>query len=506
MKRSRVMSWLKSRATAFHQLFGDVIISYRIMGRYRLISLLLVILVSVHFAHASDWLSQVNDLMAQGEFAKAEKLMNKLPKKTRVSEAVRIDSLLTIMNRIRKDFNMTPEQGVALIKEKVPEVTDAQISNWKAARKLEVMNIDGREWWFRKSVRNLWLLGDEFAQANEQDRQKTYQTRRRYYLQAMRSTPDRMGVRNWQRANITFSLDVDADAVPAGETLRVWMPFPYENIRQRNINYVEGNHPVTMSTGSKHHTVYMEAVAEAGKPTHFEYTFTYEVGERHIAQQDLLAMVEPYHTDSELYQIYTASEAPHMIITDEMRELAHQIVGEETNPVLQAYKVYQWISRTFPWAGAREYSTLTNIPQYVLDNHHGDCGQVTLLYITLVRALGIPARWESGWMLHPDEINWHDWGETFFQGVGWVSTDQSFGRSAIDTPMDAYYASGIDIYRMATNEGIGDQLYPKKQYIRSETVDFQPGEVEWRGGNLYYDKWHSHLEVNGITPLSVLIQ
>lgn len=465
-----------------------------------------LVLIAIVAVAQTDWLGQVNGLMADGEFAKAEQVMKKLPKKVRQAEAVRIDSLQTIMGRIRKDFNMTPAQGVALIREKMPEATDAQIDNWKATRKLEVMNIDGQEWWFRKSVRNLWLLGDEFAQVNEEERQESYQTRRRYFLQAMRSTPDRWGVRNWQRANITFTLDVDADAVPAGETLRVWMPFPYENIRQRNINYVEGNHPATLSTNSKHHTVYMEAVVEKGKPTHFEYTFTYEVGERHIAQQDLLAMVEPYNTESELYQTYTASEAPHMIITDEMRSLAREIVGDEENPVLQAYKVYQWISRTFPWAGAREYSTLSNIPQYVLDNGHGDCGQVTLLYITLVRSLGIPARWESGWMLHPHEINWHDWGETFFQGVGWVPTDQSFGRGAIDTPMDAYYATGIDVYRMASNEAVGDRLDPPKTFIRSETVDFQPGEVEWRGGNLYYDKWHSHLEVNGITPLSNLIQ
>ena len=43
-------------------------------------------------------------------------------------------------------------------------------------------------------------------------------------------------------------------------------------------------------------------------------------------------------------------------------------------------------------------------------------------------------------------------------------------------------------------------------YIRSETVDFQPGEVEWRGGNLYYDHWHSHLTVHGVTPVAHLIK
>jgi transglutaminase-like putative cysteine protease len=176
-------------------------------------------------------------------------------------------------------------------------------------------------------------------------------------------------------------------------------------------------------------------------------------------------------------------------------------VGKETNPVLQAAKIYEWIGYNLPWAGAREYSTLANIPQYVIENGHGDCGQVGLLYITLARSLGIPARWESGWMLHPDEINWHDWCETYFEGVGWIPTDPSFGRSAVGTALNDYYATGIDVYRMATNEGVGDKLSPPKTYIRSETVDFQPGEVEWRKGNLFYDKWDSHLKVNSITKL-----
>ena len=57
-------------------------------------------------AHADDWQAQVDQLIAQGEFKKAEKVMDKLPKKTRQAEAVRIDSLKTIMQRIRKDFNI----------------------------------------------------------------------------------------------------------------------------------------------------------------------------------------------------------------------------------------------------------------------------------------------------------------------------------------------------------------------------------------------------------------
>jgi len=272
-------------------------------------------------------------------------------------------------------------------------------------------------------------------------------------------------------------------------------------LRQKNIKLESSNRPVTFSEGSKHHTVYMEAVAEKGKPTHFEYTFSYDVAERHIAQDDLLAMLEPYDKNTAEYKEFTGNYPPHIVITDDTRALAREIVEDETNPVLQASKIFDWISLRYPWAGAREYSTIKNMPEYVMANGHGDCGQVALMYITLVRSLGIPARWESGWMIHPDEVNWHDWAETYFEGIGWVPTDQSFGRSAVGTPMNNYYTTGIDVYRMASNETIGDKLSPEKKYIRSETVDFQPGEVEWRKGNLYYDTWKSHLVVNSITKI-----
>jgi cell wall-associated NlpC family hydrolase len=138
------------------------------------------------------------------------------------------------------------------------------------------------------------------------------------------------------------------------------------------------------------------------------------------------------------------------------------------------------------------------MPQYVLDIQHGDCGQVTLLYISLLRSLGIPARWESGWVF--DEKGWtgyHDWGEIYFEGTGWVPTDVSAGRDTYQEPFQNFFKTSTDAYRLATNEGIGGEFSPKKKYIRRETVDFQAGEVEWQGGNL--TKWKSNLIIDKIT-------
>jgi len=37
-----------------------------------------------------------------------------------------------------------------------------------------------------------------------------------------------------------------------------------------------------------------------------------------------------------------------------------------------------------------------------------------------------------------------------------------------------------------------------KSSFRSEIVDFQRGEVEWRGGNLYFNQWSWNFNVEEI--------
>ena len=188
------------------------------------------------------------------------------------------------------------------------------------------------------------------------------------------------------------------------------------------------------------------------------------------------------------------------MINDRIKKLAECIVGTETNPVKKASLIYDWIVSRFPWAGARDYGTIPNIPDYVLDIHHGDCGQVALLYISLVRAVGVPARWESGWMLHPWEKNYHDWAETYFEGIGWVPTDVSFGRND-DPAFKEYYKTGTDVYRFASNCDYSEKLYPEKKYLRTDPMDFQAGEAEWRNGNIEGTDYSSKLTVVSFEPI-----
>ena len=116
--------------------------------------------------------------------------------------------------------------------------------------------------------------------------------------------------------------------------------------------------------------------------------------------------------------------------------------------------------------------------------------------MTLCRYNGIPVKWQSGWMLHPGEVNLHDWSEVYFEGYGWVPVDQSFGMVESENDDEKYFFLGsIDPYHLIVNDDYSKELFPAKTFSRSETVDFQRGELEWRGGNLYFDQWDYHMDV-----------
>lgn len=87
----------------------------------------------------------------------------------------------------------------------------------------------------------------------------------------------------------------------------------------------------------------------------------------------------------------------------------------------------------------------------------------------------------------------HDWSEVYFEGIGWVPVDVSFGKQKFQP--EYFYLGGIDPWRMIVNQDFGSELIPAKKYPRSETVDFQRGEVEWSKGNVYFNHWSWDMEI-----------
>lgn len=403
------------------------------------------------------------------------------------------------MRRMRMDFSLDAAQAKARLKRVIPDLTDAEFATWTESDYLEHMTIDGELRYFRRGISNLFLLSDQARARRAKPMQRSSSSLMSLspLHVAVREAAAESGKQHVQprRYRFTQTLTVDANAVPPGETLKVWVPYPQAIPgQQENIRFVTSQpakHRLAPADTAQR-TVYLQQVARAGEPTVFKVSYELtifaqftEVDPARVVAAEITPALAPF----------VAERPPHIVFTPQMRLFSEQIVGDETNPWRIAQKLFAAVDH-IPWAGAREYSTIANISDYALHAGHADCGQQTLLLMTLLRMNGIPARWQSGMMFAPDGYwNLHDWGWLYIAPYGWLPMDVTFGALASDDPeIASFYLGGLDGYRLAFNNGYGHDFVPAKTSFRSDTVDSQRGEVEWQGGNLYYDHWSYDLQ------------
>ena len=451
-------------------------------------------------------ISRAEKFMNSGEFSKLNLLADSVSKAGELvgKELAKIDSLNEIARRIQIDFSLKEADVITRLNNYFPDLDSGMMHRWERNRKLEMRMIDGEKRFFKQAVNNLFRL-DAVAklskikvdglQVDSLDLFCLDHTQKVIGLTKIIGEPV-MPV----KMKLNYTIQVKPNVVPEGKIIRCWMPFPREgHVRQTNITLIKSDpeQAAIAPESDLQRTVYLEKIAVKDQPTIFNIELEVESAAQYfnLKPED----IKPYDTSSAVFSEFTAERAPQIIFTDQIKYLAGRILKGETNPLLQTQKIFNWINDTIPWASALEYGTIPNIPEYVLRNAHGDCGMKTLLFMTLVRSQGIPAKWQSGWMLHPSEVNLHDWCEVYFEGVGWVPVDQSFGlQNSADEKVRNFYRSGIDSYRLIVNDDYSWELTPKKKYMRSEPYDFQRGELEWEGGNLYFNQWNWYMEVEYI--------
>lgn len=448
--------------------------------------------------------NDINQLVNSGDFIKATELIDQKLESENLTydEKFELQFEKERLDRIRKDFNKTDDDVLKFVYKYYPNANVKDLEKWENDGSLEFKIIDGKKWYFSRAASNLFRINKE-AKAQKEKIDGYQKDGLDVFLESYipKVLDESANAQESLVKPVTLKLDykvtVDANAIPDGEIIKCWLPFPREgHLRQTEIKLLSTNAEEYVIADNKNpqRTIYMQKTAQKDQPTVFNIQF--EVKNYNEVNFIEPALIKPYDKNSELYKTFTAERPPHIVFTDKIKNLSKEIVGNENNPYLITKKIFTWISENIPWAGAREYSTIENISDYCITNKHGDCGIKTLLFMTLCRYNGIPVKWQSGWMLHPGEVNLHDWSEVYFEGYGWVPADQSFG--IIDSQNEDvryYFLGSTDPYHLIINDDYSTTLFPSKIFPRSETIDFQRGELEWRGGNIYFDKWDYHMDV-----------
>ncbi len=411
-------------------------------------------------------------------------------------------------NRIRRDYTLTEERLLEQLAERIEDFSEEEYREWLAAGKFDYKLLDGERRFFNASVSNL-LFRNEDIRARRADRTESvwqpflHEHAMRVMEEHRHPAQDTTAPRHFR---LRMTITVPGGTVPEGRIIRCWMPFPQQITSQSGIELLSASPEPEWINAPNYpaRSIYFEQRSRGEEPTVFEAEYTLTTHPRwNPVDPD---RVRPaLQRENPYFEYFTREQPPHVVFSPAIREKAEEIVGDETNPYRKARLIYNWISDNIQYSFAREYSTLRNISEYVLENRYGDCGQIALLFITMCRAVDVPARWQSGWVIYPQFRNLHDWAEILTEPYGWIPVDPNFGLDikqrfdALDAAerqeLKDFFFGGMDAYRLVINSEHGYPHYPPKRTPRSDDVDFQRGELEAGGENLYFHQFRYRLDV-----------
>ena len=492
-------------------------LSNRKLSPARLVLIALCALPAVLAAQTPEnSLNQAAKLELSGKFVEASNVLNGARAESPSADQSRqIEFELDRLNRIRLDYSLTREALFGALQRSVRGLTTNEFGLWAGEGWFDSRTIDGRQFFMNSSVANLYFRHPELNPRRMDGKDHTIRDHAilascRAIRQAalLQGTPYVLP----KRFDMTMTVTADADAAPAGQIIRAWLPIPRAYPYQKDFEVVSSTPTVKeiAPADSSIRSAYFEAVAQAGQPTSFTLRYRYtRCGVSFIIDP---RKVTPFDGTDPALAAFT-HEGPNVVFMPEMRALSRQIAGGERNPALLARKFYDWIGAHTHYSYAIEYSTIRNVGDYCRSHGYGDCGQEAMFFITLCRLNGIPARWQSGWHTFPGIMDIHDWSEIYLAPYGWVPVDPymcvmaSYYATTL-TPAECdevrnFYFGGLDQYRMAANDDQSQLLSPPKLSFRSDNVDFQRAELEWSGHNIYFNHFSYHMDVKALPARAI---
>jgi hypothetical protein len=460
------------------------------------------------------WTPWVERARQTGDFADVEReLRQRIDKPQPEAGASDCEIALEILRRIRLDFSDSPEQMLERVRRDIPDVTLDDLERWRADGVLQYQMIDGQVRYFKREPSNLYRFCEE-ARARRDRHQPpkppSEATKPQFVLtdhlaalvQMAEHTdgPELYPVKHHVR--YTIRVNDGHPRVKKGALVRCWLPFPQEYRQQKDVRLLDAGpgEALIARNGYPQRTVYLEKrIEDPAQPVEFFAEFEFTTSAYYPALDP--AKVTPYDPDDAHFRENSGERPPHIVFTPALRKQVEAIVGDETNPLLKARRIFHWVSQNVRYCSEMEYSTISNLSGKAFETRKGDCGVQGILFITMCRCAGVPARWQSGWETKPSGWNMHDWAEVYVQPWGWLPVDPSYGlQDHPDPKVHEFYFGHLDPYRMIVNLDYGAPLLPAKHSFRSEPIDFQRSEIEIDGQNLYFNEWDWTFDLRTVPP------
>jgi len=154
--------------------------------------------------------------------------------------------------------------------------------------------------------------------------------------------------------------------------------------------------------------------------------------------------VSPYDFSPEIRQYLLPS--PKIDITPEIKAQAESLARGETDLYFVAHNIASWVNEyvNYTLTEETEYKVLPS--SWVFDHKIGVCDEIANLFVSMMRAVGIPARFTAGVVYSNADAGFgnHGWSEVYFPGYGWIPFDATFGQYGYVDPGHIKFQDSTD--------------------------------------------------------------
>lgn len=392
------------------------------------------------------------------------------------------------IQRMRRDYVVTPEEADRVLGERLRDWRPGELDKLRRENVVDWAFVNGQIRYIDSFYSNLIKIRPDIAArqiAPNQDGKRTEAEIRDEVIALMKQHGG---------AECTLTIHARMEVTPEPgqeqETLRVWLPYPLERFQVSGLQLLSSSPAYTAMGAPQDHqrTVYYEGPAQDLRQVVLTYRFVCR-----MPYVDL----DPEQVSPEQPSFDLEEQLPHIQFTPYLRALAAEIVGDETNPLKKARRIYDFITQKVTYSYMRGYISLPVIPEYCASRLRGDCGVQALTFVTLCRIAGIPARWQSGLYANENDAGSHDWAMFYVAPYGWLWADCSFGGAAWrDGALDRwnFYFGNMDPYRVPLTDAFQQEFVPAPNFLRSDPYDNQRGEAELENRPLSRDQWQGWAE------------
>lgn len=265
-----------------------------------------------------------------------------------------------------------------------------------------------------------------------------------------------------------FTYNFTVKDLPAGaKQVRVWVPVPQTD-RHQTVRVLNVEAPAkTQMTQEPEYGNRMMYVAMQNPASHkAEFTLEYEVTRREYSRGDYAQLERKDQKPGVVPASMSRLVAPDSLIpTDgKIKALAVEVTGSRTGTVAKAKAAYDYL-----FTNMRYDKTGSGWGRgdavWACDAKHGNCTDFHSPFIGMLRANGIPARFDIGFPLPEnkdkgDIAGYHCWAEFYAPKIDWIPVDISEAWKA--KQKEDYFFGSIDANRVQFSTGRDITLSPKQ--------------------------------------------